>query len=264
MCGSRSSIRTTTTSSSRCCISWPRRSWAPAMSRLPFVRSLRGHANVDVKMAEVTAVDPKTRTVTTGEGQSYQGDFLVLAAGSQANFFGTAGADENAFPLYSIEEAQRLRSRILTVFEDADRDPTLVEQGRAEFRDCRRRTHGYGDGRGAGRHDQPHHDGGVHRPRGESTRRSIWSTMGTLFWRRFPMKAHDYAARTLQRKGVQLRLGIAGERGSSRSRAAFRWHVDSNTHGGLGGRADGLAFGGKCRAAAGARRTDRSAAGPHG
>ena len=63
--------------------------------------SLRRHANVEVKMAEVTAADPKNRTVTTADGKSYQGDFLVLAAGSQANFFGTAGAKENAFPLYS-------------------------------------------------------------------------------------------------------------------------------------------------------------------
>src|SRR6185436_12368743 len=60
-------------------------------------QSLGGHANVDVKMAEATAVDPKTRTVNTREGQSYQGDFLVLAAGSQANFFATKGAEQNAF-----------------------------------------------------------------------------------------------------------------------------------------------------------------------
>src|SRR5262249_662063 len=96
-------------------------------------QSLRSHANVDVKMLEVTAADPTTRTVTTREGESYQGDFLVLAAGSQGNFFGTAGAKENAFPLYSLEEAQRLRSRILAVFEEADRDPKLVEQGALNF-----------------------------------------------------------------------------------------------------------------------------------
>src|SRR5215471_13065995 len=95
--------------------------------------SLRGYAHVDVKMLEVTATNPKTRTVTTREGESYQGDFLVLAAGSQANFFGTKGAKENAFPLYSLQEAQRLRSRILAVFEDADRDPKLVEQGALNF-----------------------------------------------------------------------------------------------------------------------------------
>ena len=95
--------------------------------------SLRRHANVEVKMAEVTAADPKTRTVTTADGKSYQGDFLVLAAGSQANFFGTAGAKENAFPLYSIQDAQQLRSRILTVFEDSDREPKLAEQGALNF-----------------------------------------------------------------------------------------------------------------------------------
>jgi len=34
----------------------------------------------------VTVADPKSRAVTTARGESYQGDFLVLAAGSQANF----------------------------------------------------------------------------------------------------------------------------------------------------------------------------------
>src|SRR6516165_3422493 len=38
-------------------------------------RSLRGYTNVDVKMLEVTAADPKTRTVSSREGESYQGDF---------------------------------------------------------------------------------------------------------------------------------------------------------------------------------------------
>jgi NADPH-dependent 2,4-dienoyl-CoA reductase/sulfur reductase-like enzyme len=51
--------------------------------------TLRSHPNVDVKMTEVVSIDPNTRTVKTAEGQHYEGDFLVLAAGSQANFFGT-------------------------------------------------------------------------------------------------------------------------------------------------------------------------------
>src|SRR5262245_65051722 len=63
--------------------------------------SLRGRANVDVKMAEVMVADPKTLTVTTRDGASYQGDYLVLAAGSQANFFHTRGAEQYAFPLSS-------------------------------------------------------------------------------------------------------------------------------------------------------------------
>jgi NADH:quinone reductase (non-electrogenic) len=85
--------------------------------------------NVDVKLAEIAGVDPKTRTVTTEDGQEWSGDVLVLAAGSQPNFFHTPGAAENAFPLYSLDHATRLRSRILGLFEQADRDPGLLERG---------------------------------------------------------------------------------------------------------------------------------------
>src|ERR1700748_3089052 len=45
------------------------------------------HPNVDVRMDEVISADLTTRTVKTVNGQSYQGDILVLAAGSQAKFF---------------------------------------------------------------------------------------------------------------------------------------------------------------------------------
>jgi NADH dehydrogenase len=85
--------------------------------------------NEDVKLAEIAGVDPKTRTVTTEDGQEWSGDVLVLAAGSQPNFFHTPGAAENAFPLYSLDHATRLRSRILGLFEQADRDPGLLERG---------------------------------------------------------------------------------------------------------------------------------------
>jgi NADH dehydrogenase len=95
--------------------------------------TLRGHPNVDVKMTEVISIDLNTRTVQTAQGQQYQGDFLVLAAGSQANFFGTPGADEHSYPLYSLHDAERLRSRILAMLESADRDPTLLAKGALNF-----------------------------------------------------------------------------------------------------------------------------------
>jgi NADH:ubiquinone reductase (H+-translocating) len=85
--------------------------------------------NVDVHLAEITGVDTTTRTVTTSDGESWTGDVLVIAAGSQPNFFGTAGAPEHSFPLYSLDDATRLRSRILGLFEQVDRDPALVERG---------------------------------------------------------------------------------------------------------------------------------------
>ena len=40
-----------------------------------------GKTNVDIKMAEVTAVDPHRLTVSTKQGQSYTSDFLVFLGG---------------------------------------------------------------------------------------------------------------------------------------------------------------------------------------
>src|SRR5262249_57385075 len=54
------------------------------------------HQNVDVKMARVTSLDPVEHTVTTADGHVYAGDVLVIAAGSQPNFFNTPGADEHS------------------------------------------------------------------------------------------------------------------------------------------------------------------------
>jgi NADH dehydrogenase len=89
--------------------------------------------NVDVKLAEVASVDPETKTVTTADGETFTGDVLVLAAGSRARFFGTPGAREHAFPLYSVDDALRVRTRILQLFEEADRDPSLVDEGALNF-----------------------------------------------------------------------------------------------------------------------------------
>ena len=49
------------------------------------------YEDFDTKRAEVVAIDPIARTVTTRRGETYSGDYIVLAAGSQPNFFGTPG-----------------------------------------------------------------------------------------------------------------------------------------------------------------------------
>jgi NADH dehydrogenase len=92
-----------------------------------------GQENIDVKLADVSEIDTATRTVATADGHSWTGDALVLAAGSQPNFFHTPGAAENTFPLYSLDDATRLRSRILGLFEQVDRDPALVQRGALNF-----------------------------------------------------------------------------------------------------------------------------------
>src|SRR6478735_3691635 len=100
-------------------------------------RPLRGifakSKQVRVVTGTVTGVDTSTRTVSMEDGPDIDGDVLVLAAGAQPNFFDTPGAAEHAFPLYSVDDAERLRSRLLGVFDSADRDPSLIDKGALTF-----------------------------------------------------------------------------------------------------------------------------------
>jgi len=171
-------------------------------------QSLRAHANVDVKMSEVMVADPRSRTVTTRDGQSYQGDFLVLAAGSQANFFNTQGAEQYSFPLYSLEEAQRLRSRVLAVFEDADRDPGLVDKGALNFVVIGGGP--TGTELAGALADMINLTMPREYPELAVKRAQVYLVEhGSTLLAPFSVEAHEYAARALQRKGVRLLLGQA-------------------------------------------------------
>ena len=95
----------------------------------PLRAIFRKDPTVAVKQLEVTDVDLDTRTVTTSDGQTFTGDYLVLAAGSRPNFFHTPGADEHALPLYTVEHAEALRTRVFEVFEEADTNPARIAEG---------------------------------------------------------------------------------------------------------------------------------------
>jgi NADH dehydrogenase len=161
---------------------------------------------VDVKMAEVMVADPRNRRVTTQDGQNYEGDFLVLAAGSQANFFHTKGAEQNSFPLYSLEEAERLRSRVLAVFEDADRDSRVIEKGALNFVII-------GGGPTGTELAGALADMINLTMTGEYPDLAVKRAQvhlvdhGSTLLAPFSAEAHEYAARTLRRKGVRLLLG---------------------------------------------------------
>jgi NADH dehydrogenase len=169
---------------------------------------LKGHTNIDIKMAEVASVDLKTRTVLTSDGASYQGDFLVLAAGSQPNFFGTPGADPHAFPLYSLRQAEVLRSRILTLFESADRDPALIKKGALNFLVVGGGPTGIEI---AGALADMIHDTmkSEYRDLPVDQAKIFLIDHGKSVLGPFTEKSQLYAAKMLQQRGVELRLGIS-------------------------------------------------------
>jgi NADH dehydrogenase len=169
-------------------------------------KTFHGYDNVDVKLAKVTGVDPLTHSVTTADDETYTGDVLVLAAGAQANYFHTPGAAEHTFPLYSLADAERLRTRILTLFEDADRDPTLIDRGALNFVIVGAGATGTelaGAMADMINETMPveYHDLAVDKAK------VYVVDLGHVVLNGFSDKAHQYASKVLQDRGVEIKLG---------------------------------------------------------
>jgi NADH:ubiquinone reductase (H+-translocating) len=85
--------------------------------------------NVTVHEATATTIDLVKRQVQFEDMKPLAYDRLVLALGAQVNFFGTEGAAEHAFPIYTLADAVRLKEHVLERWEASDRDPDLVADG---------------------------------------------------------------------------------------------------------------------------------------
>ena len=90
---------------------------------------LSRHKNTTIHQARVTAIDLDQRTVSFDEIAPISYDYLVFGLGAEVNFFGTAGAPDHAFPMYTLPHAVNLKDHLLERWEAADRDPKLIEDG---------------------------------------------------------------------------------------------------------------------------------------
>ncbi len=90
---------------------------------------LERQENTSVHKASVTAVDLDAREVAFEGISPLSYDYLVLGLGAEVNFFGTEGAAEHAFPMYTLPNAVRLKDHLLERWEAAERDPSIVEDG---------------------------------------------------------------------------------------------------------------------------------------
>ena len=99
----------------------------------PIRELLHTRKNTVFHQAAVSNIDlAKKEVVAEGVGPIPY-DYLILALGAVVNFFNTPGADQHAFPLYTMEDAVRLKEHILRTFEAVDKNPALVDQGALTF-----------------------------------------------------------------------------------------------------------------------------------
>lgn len=90
---------------------------------------LSRHDNTHLHKAQVSTIDLERQTVEFAEIEPISYDYLVLALGAEVNYFGTAGAPDHAFPMYTLPHAVHLKDHLLERWEAADRDPSLIEDG---------------------------------------------------------------------------------------------------------------------------------------
>jgi NADH dehydrogenase len=89
----------------------------------PLRSIFRRMGKVRVLTADVASVDAANRTVTTADGETHRAQILVIAPGAVPNFFNTPGAEEHAYPLYSVTDATRLGAKLTHLLDEADREP---------------------------------------------------------------------------------------------------------------------------------------------
>ena len=173
-------------------------------------RPLRGifrHSKtVEVRHTGVTSIDPDARSVTTALGSKITGDYLVLAPGAQANFFNTPGAAEHSLPLYSVNDAERLRGRLLEVLDATTERPELIEKGALNFVIVGGGPTGVET---AGALAEALRDVVPERYRSLAQPARVHLVdHGDVLLAPFSDKAHAYAAKRLEDDGVTLHMGV--------------------------------------------------------
>jgi NADH dehydrogenase len=94
------------------------------------VRAVFGREpNVSFRCGRVERVETDGRDVVMGDGSRLPYDYLVVATGATAAFFGIEGAEQGAHPLYTLRDARLLRNHLLGTLEEADAHPERFDGG---------------------------------------------------------------------------------------------------------------------------------------
>jgi NADH:ubiquinone reductase (H+-translocating) len=93
---------------------------SPADIAVPIRSVLSKHRNVRVLLAEAKGLDIQKKRLLLDKGE-VEYDYLVLAAGATHNFFGHDEWEKSALGLKTLDEALRVRERMLLAFEGAER-----------------------------------------------------------------------------------------------------------------------------------------------
>jgi NADH:ubiquinone reductase (H+-translocating) len=99
----------------------------PSNISYPFRRLFQEETNLRFHMGSLVKVNPDKNNIETDTG-IVQYDYLVLAMGTETNFFGMERVKANSLPMKSIDDALNLRNHLLLNMEEAVRTSDLKEK----------------------------------------------------------------------------------------------------------------------------------------
>ncbi|MBS1726658.1 MAG: NAD(P)/FAD-dependent oxidoreductase [Armatimonadetes bacterium] len=99
---------------------------SPNQIAVPLRSILRKAKNIEVLLGTVTSIDTVGRKVMLESGAELDYDFLVVAAGARHSYFGHDEWAKDAPGLKTVEDATEIRKRILSAFEEAEREAFLT------------------------------------------------------------------------------------------------------------------------------------------
>jgi NADH:quinone reductase (non-electrogenic) len=171
----------------------------------------RRPSNVTVRMARVTAVDVAGRSLTLAAGDRLAYDTLILASGAVSNDFGVPGVAEHTLSLKHVDDALALRAHVLSRFEEAVADPSIIADGALDVVVCGGGPTGVEMAGGLCELYRmvlakdfsmlPVHEA-----------RIVLIEMGDRLLAPFHPKSSEHARRSLAAKGVDVRLGTSVKR----------------------------------------------------
>ena len=101
---------------------------SPANIAMPLRTLVRYQSNCRSILGEVASVDVKKQEVVLTDGDRFGFDTLVVAAGAVTSYFNHPEWADNSVGLKSLDDALKIRGRILRSFERAERSADAQEQ----------------------------------------------------------------------------------------------------------------------------------------
>ncbi len=99
----------------------------------PMREMMHRQDNALFHQARVSSIDLDKKEVLLENMEPISYDYLVVGLGAVVNFYGTKGAEDYAYPLYTMRDALILKAHINRVLESVDKNPALIDEGALNF-----------------------------------------------------------------------------------------------------------------------------------